>query len=148
MSDARPFESDHDDGGHDAGYDTGFEALPQGTANQGRRARASLMGIAESRLLDLAEDGKSELARNFDGVVAIVQELAARVDSAGGSAVAAYVHSAADLLGDLQNSLRDKPVDELLDDGRELIRRSPGVAIGVAVVAGFIAARLVKSGNR
>jgi hypothetical protein len=29
-----------------------------------------------------------------------------------------------------------------------LIRRSPGVAIGVAVVAGFIAARLVKSGNR
>lgn len=111
-------------------------------------APRSLIGMAESRLLDLAEDGKAELVKSFDGLVAMVHEIAANVESSGGSAVAGYARQAAHLLGDFQAGLRDRPVDELLEDGRELIRRSPGVAIGVALVAGFIAARLFKSGSR
>ena len=111
-------------------------------------SRRGLLGIAETRLLDLAEDGKSELARSFDGFVQIAQELAAQVERFGGGVFAGYAHQAAGLLRDAQTGLHDKPVEDLLDDGRELIRRSPGLAVGVAVVAGFVAARLVKSSTR
>lgn len=109
---------------------------------------SGLFANAEARLLEFAEDGKTELVKGFDGLLAMVQELAANVDSVGGGAFAGYAHSAADLIGDLQQTLRDKPVAELLDDGRDVIRRQPGIAIGVAVAAGFIAARIIKAGNR
>lgn len=122
-------------------FDADVEVMPA------RRPAQGLYGFAESRLMDLAEDGKSELVRNVDGLVAMVQELAAKVDSAGGGMIGGYAHQAADMLADLQATLRDKPVTELLEDGRDLIRRSPGLAVGVAVVAGFAAARLVKAGG-
>ncbi len=107
-----------------------------------------LIGYAESRLLELAEDGKQELMHSIHGLVTMAQELAARAESAGGGLVAGYARQAADLVHDLHGSLRDRPVAELLDDGRTLIRRSPGVAVAVAVAAGFVAARLFKSGGR
>lgn len=109
---------------------------------------SGLLANAESKLLDLAEDGKAELVKGFDGLLAMVQELAANVDSVGGGAFAEYAHSAADVISDLQQTLRDKPVAELLEDGRDVIRRQPGISIGVAVAAGFIAARILKSGSR
>lgn len=111
---------------------------------------AGLMNIAQTRLLDLAEDGKAELVRGFDGLVAFANEIAARVDSlGGGSALAAPVaelaYQAAGIIGDLQNRLRDKPIDELLDDGRALVRGSPGLAGGVAFAAAFVVTRLIKA---
>lgn len=122
-------------------YDPEPTVMPLKARPQGLYAQA------ENRLMSLAEDGKSELVRNFDGLVTMVQELADKVDATGGSMIGGYAHQAADVLADLQATLRDKPVGELLDDGRELIRRSPGLAIAVAVVAGFAAARLVKAGG-
>jgi hypothetical protein len=121
--------------------------IDSGVANVPARA-VGLMGAAQSRLLDLAEDGKSELAKSFDGLVSMANELAARVDSAGVGALAGYAWQAAGLLADVQKGLRDRPVDELLDDGRALIREQPALAVGVAVAAGFIAARLFKSSGR
>ena len=106
-----------------------------------------LVGYAESRLLELAEDGKSELVRSLDGLVSIVQDIAAQVESVGGP-FAGYARQAAGLVDELQSALRDRDVGDLLDDGRDLIRRQPAVALGVAVVAGFVAARLFKSGSR
>lgn len=109
---------------------------------------SGLLANAEARLLEFAEDGKTELVKGFDGLLAMVQELAANVDSVGGGAFADYAHKAAELIEGLQDTLRDKPVAELIDDGRDIIRRQPGIAIGVAVAAGFIAARIIKAGNR
>jgi hypothetical protein len=113
-------------------------------------AGAGLMGIAQARLLDLAEDGKAELVKGFDGLVAFANEIAAKVDSiGGGSAIAAPVADlawqAAGIIGDLQTKLRDKPIDELLDDGRALVRESPGLAGGVAFAAAFLVTRLIKA---
>ena len=109
--------------------------------------RGGLFGSVETRLLDLAEDGKSELLRSFDGLVMLAHELAAKVEAVGGSPVSRYVSEAAGVIEGWQGSLRDRPVAHLLDDGRELVRNSPRVAIGVAMVAGFVAARLIKSSS-
>ena len=84
----------HDDLDVDSGI-SAIAARPQG-----------LMATAQSRLLDLAEDGKTELAKGFDGLVDIANELAARVDSAGVGPLASYAWQAAGVLRDIQQGLR------------------------------------------
>lgn len=119
-------------------------------AGTGLASGTGLMAVAQTRLLDLAEDGKAELVKGFDGLVAFANEIAAKVDSmGGGSAIAAPVadlaYQAAGIIGDLQTKLRDKPIEELLDDGRALVRESPGLAGGVAFAAAFLVTRLIKA---
>jgi ElaB/YqjD/DUF883 family membrane-anchored ribosome-binding protein len=104
-----------------------------------------IVASAESRLLGLAEEGKAQLVKSFDGVVLAAHEFAASIDTVAGAQVAEYVRAAAGLVETVQNSLRDKPVQELLEDGRALIRERPVVAVGVAMAAGFLAARLFKA---
>ena len=141
MTSAIPSADQVDPGLHDdLDVDSGISAIAE-------RPRG-LMAVVQSRLLDLAEDGKIEFAKGFDGLVDIANELAARVDSAGVGPLATYAWQAAGLLKNIQQGLRDRPVEDILDDGRALIRREPALAVGVAVAAGFIAARLFKSSGR
>ena len=44
------------------------------------------------------------------------------------------------------NSLAAKDADELIDDTRDFVRKSPGVALAGAAIVGFALARLIKSG--
>lgn len=152
MTEANPFTDAlpeaHDD---DAAFENSGPTASPYVEVRGRRAqsrRQGLYGAAENRLLGIAEDGKTELARSFDGLVTMAREIAAQVENVGGAGLAGYASQAATALGDFQERLHETPVDELLDEGRELIRHSPRLAVGVAVVAGFLAARLVKSSGR
>ena len=45
-----------------------------------------------------------------------------------------------------QRASPKKDPDELIDDTREFVRNSPGIALAGAAVVGFVVARLVKSG--
>jgi hypothetical protein len=114
----------------------------------GDAPRRGLMGIAETRLMGLAEDGKAEIVRNFADLVGLVQDIAREADNFGIAPIAGNIRKASAVLEDWHDALRDKPVGELLDDGRDLIRARPEIAIGVATLAGFLAARLLKSGLR
>src|SRR3546814_16333084 len=53
---------------------------------------------------------------------------------------------AADSVSGFADTLRTKDVDELLDDARALVRKSPVIAIGTAAAIGFALVRLVKAG--
>lgn len=130
-----------DDPGFTEEQDFGSPRKPKATMAQG------LVGGARNKLFALADDGKSELARSIDGIVVMVRELADKADIVGGP-VASYARQAADAIGDIQQTIRDKPVEELIEEGREMVRSSPGLAIGIAVAAGFLGARLVKAGSR
>lgn len=110
--------------------------------------RRGLMGIAETRLMGLAEDGKAEIVRNFADLVGLVQDIAREAENYGIAPISGTIRKASGVLEDWHDALRDKPVGELLDDGRDLIRARPEIAIGMATLAGFLAARLMKSGLR
>ena len=43
-------------------------------------------------------------------------------------------------------SLANKEPDELVDDARSMIRKSPGIALAGAAILGFALVRVVKSG--
>jgi hypothetical protein len=71
----------------DLDIDSGVSSVPrpQGGAGYG----------VQARLLDLAEDGKNELAKSFDGLVNVANELAARVESTGIGALSGIAWQAA-----------------------------------------------------
>jgi hypothetical protein len=131
-------------------YDTGDDAFADDLAGNvaTRRpsgARPGLYGIAQGQLLGLAEDGKAELVRNVATIAGIVREIATQVEGVGIEPFAGYVRQAADLVDELHGSVRDKSVEALIDDGRDLIRQQPEIAIAAAVIAGFLAARVLKA---
>ena len=62
-----------------------------------------------------------------------------------GPQVAQYARQAAEFLEEFAENLRTKNVDELVEDTRVLIRRSPAIAIGAAAAIGFALSRFLKS---
>ena len=63
----------------------------------------------------------------------------------GQDAIAQYIDKAADQLERFSTRLRDRDVNDLVDDVQRFARRQPAVFIGAAFAAGVIAARFLKS---
>jgi ElaB/YqjD/DUF883 family membrane-anchored ribosome-binding protein len=76
----------------------------------------------------------------------VVADTADSIDERLGNNYGEYARKAADGVSGFADSLRGKDVDELYDNVRSAVRKSPGVAIGIAAVVGFTLVRLVKAG--
>ena len=57
-----------------------------------------------------------------------------------------YARRASEAVSTFAATIRERDVDELYEDTREFVRRSPAVAIGIAAAVGFTLVRLVKAG--
>lgn len=106
----------------------------------------SLKSQAGDKVRDVASQGKDKAAEALDSVTRLVSETADTVDERLGPQYGDYVRRAAGALDGLNDSIRGKEVDELFNDARNLVRKSPAVAIGAAAAIGFLLVRLVKSG--
>ena len=53
---------------------------------------------------------------------------------------------AATAIEDTANKIASKNPDELIEDTRDFVRNSPGLAVAGAAIVGFVVARLLKSG--
>ena len=113
---------------------------------QMREQIQSLKGQATDKAREYADQGKERATTALDNFSEVVQDAARSVDERLGSEYGQYAHRAADAVTQLAEGLRGKSVDDLLDDSRSLIRKSPGVAIGAAALVGFALARVVKAG--
>ena len=102
------------------------------------------LGAAEARIMDFAEDAKFGLVKSMDSLVLAAHRFAAEIDTMAGREAGDFARSAADVVANLQRGLADKPVSELLEDGQDMIRRQPALAIGLAVAGGFLIARLAR----
>lgn len=76
----------------------------------------------------------------------LVGDSAAGLDERLGTEYGDYARKAATTIEDAANKLASKDADELIDDTRDFVRKSPGVALAGAAVIGFALARLIKSG--
>jgi len=115
-------------------------------AGQVREQVQSLKGQATDKARQFADQGKDRATTALDNFSQVVQDAARSVDERLGSEYGQYAHRAADAVTSLADGLRGKSVDDLLEDSRTLIRKSPGVAIGAAALIGFALARVVKAG--
>lgn len=93
-----------------------------------------------------AEDGKTRAGGALDELATMLRDAAGSVDEKVGDQYGQYARSAADAVANFSQSLQSKQVDDLIDDAREFVKKSPAVAIGTAAAIGFVLARLVKAG--
>lgn len=125
----------------------GLSDTPVGNGDRpaSMRRTGGLVGIARSHFLEIAETGKSDLLRNVGSIAGLIRELAVQVESIGIEPLSHYARRTTALVDDLHGSVRDKSVEDLIDDGRELVRRNPEIAIVAAAIIGFLGARVLKA---
>lgn len=111
-----------------------------------REGRGKLAGQAADRTRGLVGQGLERSSEALANVSKLVGDTAAGLDERLGEEYGDYARKAATAIDDVANSLASKDPDELIEDTRNFVRKSPGVALAGAAIVGFALARLIRSG--
>ena len=139
------------EGGLDSGTGPSADA-PTSSAGRGavinklRSGGEKLSGQAADKARGLVGQGLERGAEALANVGKMVGDTADGIDERLGAEYGEYARRAAGAIEDAANSLASKDPDELIDDTRTFVRKSPGVALAGAAVIGFALARLIKAG--
>ena len=105
-----------------------------------------LSGEAADKARDFVGQGLERSSDALSNVSKLVGDTAEGLEEKLGPEYADYARRAAEAIDRTAESLRNKNPDELIDDTREFVRKSPAVALAGAAIVGFALARIVKSG--
>ena len=111
-----------------------------------REGRGKLAGQAADKTRGLVGQGLERGSEALANVSRLVGDTATGLDDRLGQEYGDYARKAAGAIEDVANNLASKDPDELIEDTRNFVRKSPGVALAGAAIVGFALARLVKSG--
>jgi ElaB/YqjD/DUF883 family membrane-anchored ribosome-binding protein len=111
-----------------------------------RSGSDKLSGQAADKARGLVGQGLERGSEALANVGRMVGDTADGIDERLGAEYGDYARRAATAIEDAANSLASKDADELIDDTRNFVRKSPGVALAGAAVIGFALARLIKAG--
>jgi ElaB/YqjD/DUF883 family membrane-anchored ribosome-binding protein len=125
---------------------TGGAGLKDETVRLVGEKAAGLREQATDTVRSYALQGKDRASEALDNVVRLVEDAAATIDDKVGPQYGDYVRRAGDTLAGVATTIRDKDVDDLVDDARHVVRSNPTLAIGAAAAVGFLLARIVKAG--
>jgi galactokinase/mevalonate kinase-like predicted kinase len=84
----------------------------------------------------------------LDNIAKAVRQTTQQLRADNHSGVAEYIDKAAEQLERFSHRLRDKDINEILEDARQLARRRPAMFIGGGFALGLLAARFIKSSQR
>lgn len=118
----------------------------RGATEKVREEAGKLASQAGDKARAYADTGKEKATGALDGFSDLMRDAAGTVDEKLGEQYGQYARSAADQISGIAESLRGKQVDDLIDDARDFVKKSPAVAVGIAAGLGFVLARLLKSG--
>ena len=111
-----------------------------------RSGGEKLSGQAADKARGLVGQGLERGAEALSNVGRMVGDTADGIEERLGAEYGDYARRAAAAIEDAANNLANKDADELIDDTRTFVRKSPGVALAGAAVVGFALARLIKAG--
>ena len=127
-----------------------FEAEGGATGSNVRQQLTDGVGNIQAQAGDKAREfaklGQDRAAGALEQLATMLTDAADQVDAKLGAQYGGYARNAADTVQKFSGQVKDQDFDQLLDQGRELVRKSPAVAIGAAAAVGFVLARLVQSG--
>jgi ElaB/YqjD/DUF883 family membrane-anchored ribosome-binding protein len=150
--------SDRDDGDTLTIEDTGLvtdkktparkSGSTSGTGLTGRfqEGREKLASQAGDKARGLVTQGLERTAEALANVSKMVGDTADGIEERLGPEYGDYARRAAGAIENTANTIAAKDPDELIEDTRNFVRNSPGIALAGAAVVGFVVARLVKSG--
>ena len=120
--------------------------LDTGLTQRLRDGGERLSNEAGERARGLVSQGLERSAEGLSNVSRLVGDTAAGLDERLGPEYGEYARRAAAAIENAANSIASKDPDELIEDTRNFVRNSPGIAIAGAAIVGFAVARLLKSG--
>lgn len=110
-----------------------------------RDGSEKLSGQAADKARTFLGQGIERSSEALANVSRVIGETATGIDDRLGTEYGDYARRAASAIDSAANSLASKDADELIDDTRNFVRKSPGVALAGAAIVGFAIARLLKS---
>lgn len=118
---------------------------------QGEKAKAQgeqIYAQAGKMARDAAGRAKAQTGTAMQSLAKLISDTADTVDTKLGPQYGDYARQAASAVAAGAKSLDDRDIDQLLDEARNFVRKSPAVAIGAAAIAGYVLMRLARgSGN-
>jgi ElaB/YqjD/DUF883 family membrane-anchored ribosome-binding protein len=125
---------------------TGAANRGQGLADRIRGGREQLASQAGDKARGLVTQGLERTSEALANIAKMVGDTAPGIEERLGGEYGDYARRAAGSIENVANSIAEKDPDELIEDTRNFVRNSPGIALAGAAVVGFVVARLVKSG--
>ena len=115
-------------------------------ADRFRTGREKLANQAGDKARGLVSQGLERASEALANVAKMVGDTAPGIDERLGQDYGDYARRAAGSIENVATAIAEKDPDELIDDTRNFVRNSPGIAIAGAAVVGFVVARLLKTG--
>lgn len=101
---------------------------------------------ATNRARGLVSQGLTSGSTALGNVASIIEDTVEQIGERLGPQYADYARTASQTVNRYATTLQDKDPDELVEDARELVRKSPGIALAGAAIVGFGIVRLLKAG--
>ncbi|MES2137155.1 MAG: hypothetical protein V4502_08875 [Pseudomonadota bacterium] len=115
-------------------------------ADRIRTGREQIAGQAGDKARGLVTQGLERTSEALANVSKMIGDTADGIDERLGAEYGDYARRAAGAIENVANTIAEKDPDELIDDTRNFVRNSPGIALAGAAVVGFVVARLLKTG--
>jgi len=117
-----------------------------GLTDRLRTGREQIASQAGEKARGLVTQGLERTAEALANVSRMVGDTADGIEERLGPEYGDYARRAAGSIENVANTIAEKNPDELIEDMRNFVRNSPGIALAGAAVVGFVVARLIKSG--
>lgn len=122
------------------------EDTDSGLADRIRRGTENISNQAGEKARGLVGQGLERSAEALGNVAKLVGDTAPGIEERLGPDYGDFARRTATAIESAANSIAEKDPDELIEDTREFVRNSPGIALAGAAVLGFVLARLLKTG--
>ena len=132
-----------------AALETASEARTAATAStaQWREQAGEFAEQAKTTAREAATTAKNTTGDALHGLSKLISETAETVDSKLGPQYGDYARKAAETVAGAAQSLDEKDIDQLTEEARNFVRKSPAVAIGAAAVVGFVLMRMMRGSS-
>ncbi len=115
-------------------------------ADRIRRGTENLSSQAGEKARGLVGQGLERSAEALGNVAKLVGDTAPGIEERLGPDYGDFARRTATAIESAANAIAEKDPDELIEDTRDFVRNSPGIALAGAAVVGFVLARLFKTG--
>ena len=132
------------------GVETGDLAVidqPQDDERNWREQADDFTKQAKDAARSAATSAKNTTGDALHGLSKLIAETAGTVDEKLGAQYGDYARKAAEAVAGAAKSLDDKDIDQLTEEARNFVRKSPAVAIGAAAIVGFVLMRMMRGSS-
>ena len=131
---------------HDRAAD--YRAKAEGNAKDWMEDAMGYAGQAKESAAGYAREGKAKASDALGMLGKSLGDTAPTIDEKLGVKYGDYARSASRQVQEAAVKLDGKSIEELGENARELVRKSPATALGIAAVAGFFLARMFRGGSK